>query len=55
LSESRATAIKTYLVSKGISADRIEIEGFGSTTPIADNNTAAGRTKNRRVEIKITY
>ena len=55
LSESRANAIKTYLVSKGISADRIEIEGFGSTTPVADNNTAAGRTKNRRVEIKVVY
>lgn len=55
LSESRANAIKTYLVSKGISADRIEIEGFGATMPIADNNTAAGRTKNRRVEIKVVY
>jgi len=55
LSEQRAASVKTYLVSKGISADRIEVEGIGSTMPLADNNTTAGRTKNRRVEIKITY
>lgn len=55
LSEGRASAVKTYLVSKGISADRIEVEGVGSTMPIGDNNTTAGRTKNRRVEIKATY
>jgi outer membrane protein OmpA-like peptidoglycan-associated protein len=55
LSESRANAVKTYLTSKGISADRIEVEGFGSTMPIADNNTTAGKTKNRRVEIKVSY
>jgi len=55
LSEQRAAAVKTYLVSKGISADRIEVEGIGSTMPIGDNNTAAGRTKNRRVELKVIY
>ena len=55
LSEGRATAVKTYLVSKGISEDRIEVEGVGSTMPIGDNTTTAGRTKNRRVEIKATY
>ena len=55
LSQQRAEAVKTYLVSKGISADRIEVQGFGSSTPIMDNNTAANRTKNRRVELKIVY
>jgi outer membrane protein OmpA-like peptidoglycan-associated protein len=55
LSEDRAAAVKAYLVSKGISEDRISSEGFGETMPIADNNTAAGRTQNRRVEIKIDY
>jgi len=55
LGESRANAVKTYLVSKGISADRIEVQGLGSTMPIADNNTMTGKTKNRRVEIKVVY
>ncbi len=55
LSTQRAEAVKTYLVSKGISADRIEVQGFGSSTPVMDNNTAANRAKNRRVELKIIY
>jgi outer membrane protein OmpA-like peptidoglycan-associated protein len=55
LSEDRAAAVKAYLVSKGISEDRITSEGFGETMPIAENTTAAGRTKNRRIEIKIIY
>ena len=55
LSQQRAEAVKAYLVSKGISEDRIEVQGFGSTTPIMDNNTASNRTKNRRVELKIVY
>lgn len=55
VSEDRAKAVEAYLVSKGIDDDRIETAGFGSSMPIADNNTAAGRAKNRRVELKIFY
>ena len=55
LSTDRAAAVKSYLVSKGISADRLEVEGFGGTMPIADNKTTTGRTKNNRVEIKVVY
>jgi outer membrane protein OmpA-like peptidoglycan-associated protein len=55
LSQDRAAAVKAYLVSKGISEDRITTEGFGETMPIADNTTASGRMKNRRIEIKVDY
>ncbi len=55
LSEDRADAVKAYLVGQGISADRITTAGYGETMPIADNGTAAGRLKNRRVEIKVLY
>ena len=55
LSENRAAAVKTYLVSKGISEDRIVVEGLGSTMPVADNNTTAGKNRNRRVEIEVVY
>ncbi len=53
LSENRAKAVKTELVANGINADMIEIVGFGESDPIADNNTREGRSKNRRVEIKV--
>ena len=53
LSVRRAEATKKYLVSKGINADRLVTAGFGSTQPVADNKTAEGRQKNRRIEIKI--
>ncbi len=55
LSIGRAASVKNYLISKGIDASHLESEGFGETTPVADNNTAAGRTKNRRVEMKVYY
>jgi OmpA-OmpF porin, OOP family len=51
LSEDRANSVKSYLLSKGLSQSRIESKGFGSSTPIADNATAAGKAKNRRVQI----
>jgi outer membrane protein OmpA-like peptidoglycan-associated protein len=50
LSEKRAAAVETYLVSKGAHPDRINTVGYGQSKPIADNKTAAGRAKNRRVE-----
>ena len=53
LSERRAAAVKTYLVSKGVEANRVYTEGKGKSQPIADNRTAAGRAKNRRVEIEV--
>lgn len=53
LSKRRAASVKNYFVSKGIAADRLESEGYGDTRPIADNKTKAGRTQNRRVEIKL--
>ncbi len=53
LSESRAEAVKAYLVSKGVSEADMAAAGFGSSQPAADNATAAGRSKNRRVEMKI--
>lgn len=53
LSQSRANAVKEYIVSKGISVDRITSIGYGETKPIGDNKTKEGQLKNRRVEFII--
>ena len=54
LSERRAAAVKKYLVENGAAnADKIKPVGYGKTRPIADNKTAEGKFKNRRVEILI--
>lgn len=50
LSKDRAEAVKKYLTSKGISSDRLSANGYGQEKPVADNKTAEGRSKNRRVE-----
>ena len=52
LSKERAAAVKNYLVSNGVAADRLTSDGFGDTQPIGSNTTAAGRANNRRVEVK---
>ena len=53
LSLRRAEAVKAYMVSKGIEANRVYTEGKGKKQPVADNKTADGRAKNRRVEIEV--
>jgi OmpA-OmpF porin, OOP family len=53
LSEKRAGSVKAYLISNGIDESRITANGHGVNDPVADNKTAAGRAKNRRVEMKL--
>ena len=51
LSLRRANAVRDYLISKGIAAENLTAKGYGESQPVADNQTAAGRFKNRRVEL----
>ncbi|WP_273277411.1 PorP/SprF family type IX secretion system membrane protein [Roseivirga sp.] len=53
LSKQRTAAVKAYLVSQDVAADRLEAEGYGIANPRADNSTAEGRALNRRVELSI--
>ena len=53
LSVRRSEAVKAYLVSKGVEKNRVYTEGKGEKQPVADNKTAEGRAKNRRVEIEV--
>ncbi|SEM17814.1 MULTISPECIES: OmpA family protein [unclassified Acinetobacter] len=53
LSQARAQSVASYLASKGVSTARINAQGLGSSNPIADNTTAAGKEQNRRVEIAV--
>jgi outer membrane protein OmpA-like peptidoglycan-associated protein len=53
LSERRALAVKTMLVSRGVQESQITVVGLGETRPVGDNGTADGRAKNRRVELHI--
>jgi outer membrane protein OmpA-like peptidoglycan-associated protein len=54
LSLKRAITVRDYLIAQHIPASSIDAQGLGSAQPVADNNTAAGRAKNRRVEIVIS-
>lgn len=53
LSVRRAEAVKAYLVTKGLEKNRVYTEGKGEKQPVADNTSAEGRAKNRRVEIEV--
>ena len=55
LSDKRAHAVMDYMIKKGVPAERMTAVGYGQEQPIADNNTKAGRAKNRRVEFKISF
>jgi len=53
LSRNRAQSVANYLSQRGVNAARMATQGFGSSQPVADNNTEAGKQANRRVEIRI--
>ena len=53
LSQRRAEAVKAYLVTQGVETNRVYTEGKGETQPVADNTSAAGRAKNRRVTVEV--
>jgi outer membrane protein OmpA-like peptidoglycan-associated protein len=53
LSQSRAEAVKKYMIEKGVEETRLSTAGFGETQPIAPNDTRDGRDRNRRVEMKV--
>ncbi len=54
LSEARAKSVYSYLIEKGIDAERLSYKGYASSKPIADNTSEAGRSKNRRTEFVVT-
>jgi outer membrane protein OmpA-like peptidoglycan-associated protein len=54
LSEERAGTVRSYLVAQGVKSDSVEALGLGPNLPVADNSTAEGRQRNRRVEIIIS-
>jgi len=53
LSERRAESVKRYLVGQGVASARLTASGRGENAPVADNDSAAGRQQNRRVEVII--
>ncbi len=55
LSQDRANSVKVYLVNTGVSGTQLISTGYGTTNPIADNNTEQGKVLNRRVELKVQH
>ena len=53
LSEKRADSVRDFLIQQGVSGSSISAKGFGKTQPVASNDTAEGRQKNRRVELVV--
>jgi outer membrane protein OmpA-like peptidoglycan-associated protein len=54
LSLARAEAVKAFLIENGVAADRMTVQGYASTQPVATNRTVSGRAQNRRVELRRT-
>jgi outer membrane protein OmpA-like peptidoglycan-associated protein len=54
LSEDRASSVRDYVVGQGVPANTVTAKGFGKTQPVASNDNAAGRQKNRRVEMVVS-
>jgi len=54
LSEQRASSVRDYLIQQGIPMNSLSAKGFGKTQPVASNETAAGRQRNRRVELVVS-
>lgn len=54
LSQQRADSVKQELINMGVSADRLESQGYGSQYPVGDNSTDEGRQKNRRISLRVT-
>ena len=52
LSLARAESVKAFLIENGVAADRMEVQGYASTQPVATNRTVSGRAQNRRVELR---
>ena len=55
LSQHRAEAVRSFLVSHGVAPDRVTAQGFGPSQPVADNSSPEGRADNRRVEIVVQH
>ncbi len=53
LSQRRATSVRDYLVGQGVASERLSVEAFGESQPVADNDTEEGRAQNRRVELEV--